>query len=389
MKKLIIIELLILLYVIFYQTVLNAYGEVMVYIINPLVWIAIAILSHAIFKEKEQQKAKYKVDILSIITILSLIYVIFFYLLGVLLGYTHNPYSTTISGIVINLFSVWLIACLKEYIRFILINIKLERHKIIILIVTFIIILISDINLTNIANENNLIDLWAKELIVPIVFNLLMMYLSYVSDYKPSIVSRTILILPSIFFSVVPDYEWFIIMSFDIVYTISAYLIIQYAIGRVRRDVPTRLINPLNPRRWIVMLILTMLIIAFGAGFFSMAPVVILTGSMEPSIKPGDLTIIRKCSIDEIKVGDVIEYQLEDFNVVHRVIGIYRYYEETLLITKGDANKSADPKPVQSDQILGKLEYTIPYLGYPAYLLKNIVNNNKEVDIEKGNDTSG
>jgi signal peptidase len=389
MKKIIIIELLILLYIIFYQTILSFYGEVVVYVINPLIWLAIAILSHAVFKDKKRQKSKYRVDVLSIITILSLIYDISFYLFGIMLGYTHNPYSTTISGIVINLFSVWLLVCLKEYVRYILINIKLEHHKNFILMVTFFVFLISDINLTNIMNENNLIDLWAKELIVPIIFNLLMMYLSYVSDYKPSVVSRTILILPTIFFSVVPDYEWFIIMAFDIIYTLSTYLIIQYAIARVIKDIPSRLINTLNPHKWIVMLISTMLIIAFGAGFFPISPVVILTGSMEPSIKPGDLIIIRKCSIDDIKVGDVIGYQLNDFNVVHRVIEIYHYYEETILITKGDANKTADVKPVSSDQILGKLEYTIPYFGYPAYLLKNIVNNNKEVDIEKGNDTSG
>jgi signal peptidase I len=231
---------------------------------------------------------------------------------------------------------------------------------------------------------NSLINLWAKELIIPIIYNLLMMYLSYITDYKPSIISRAILILPTIFFSVVPDYEWFIIMAFDIMYCLTTYLIIQYAIGKERKDVPSRLINLMNPRKWITTLILTLLIIAFGAGFFSVVPVVILTGSMEPSISPGDLVLVRKYDISDIKVGDVVEYQLDDYKVVHRVIAIHRYYDAPVLITKGDANKSADTNPVIGSQLIGKIEYTIPYIGYPAYLFQKIVNNNKEVMVEKG-----
>jgi signal peptidase len=310
-------------------------------------------------------------------------------LLGIFIGYTHNPYSTTISGVVINLFSLLLVVSLKEYVRYILLNVKLERYKNIILIILFIIFIISDINLVNAINSKSMIDLWAKELIVPIIFNLLMMYLSYVTDYKSAIISRIILILPTIIFSVVPDYEWFIIMSFSIVYSLATYLIIQYAIGRSRKDLPSRLITLLNPRKWVINLVVILLIIAFGTGLFSIAPVVILTGSMVPSIKPGDVTIIRKCNINDIKVGDVIEYSLEDYNVIHRVIAVYNYYEGTVLITKGDANKSPDIHPVTGNQVIGRLEYTIPYIGYPAYLLQNIVNNNKEIKIEMGDDVNG
>jgi signal peptidase len=356
----------------------------MIYIVNPLIWISIAATCHIFLVSNKRKEIKHSVDVLSIVSILSLIYIILFYLLGTFIGYTHNPYSTTLSGIVINLFSILLVVSIKEYTRYIILNVKIDRYKVTMLVILFIVFLISDINLGNVLNSKNLIDLWAKELIVPIIFNLLMMYLSYVDDYKPAIISRIILILPTIIFSVVPDYEWFIIMSFNIIYSLSTYLIIQYAIGKSRKDIQPRLVNVLNPRKWITTLIITLFMIAFGIGFFPISPVVILTGSMEPSIKPGDLTLIRKCNIDEIKIGDVIEYKLEDYNIVHRVIVIYNYYEETVLITKGDANKSPDVSPVTSQQVIGKLEYTIPYIGYPAYLFQKIVNNNKEVNVEKG-----
>jgi signal peptidase len=386
MKKVIILELILSIYIIIYEGYLSLLGETIVYIINPLTWLFLAVLCQVYISSKKRKEIYHGVDVLSIITILSLLYVIAYYLLGILAGYTNNPYSTGISGIIINFFSLLLVICLKEYIRYLFINVKIYNQKNIYYFSIFIVFLLSDISFLNIVNTQNILDLMSKELIIPVIYNLLMMYLAYVSDYKPAIISRTIITLPTLIFSVIPNYEWFIIMSFNIAYCLGTYIILQYVIGHKRRDLPLRLIPLLNPRKWITTLILILSTIAFGAGFLSFMPVVILTGSMEPLISPGDMIIIRRCYIEDITVGDIIEYKLEDYKIVHRVIAIYKFQGDIKLITKGDANKKADRLPVSSDQFIGKLEYTIPYVGYPSYLIKNIGNNNKQIDIEQGSD---
>jgi signal peptidase len=76
---------------------------------------------------------------------------------------------------------------------------------------------------------------------------------------------------------------------------------LQYSIDKSRKDMPSRLIVSLNPKRWITSLVINLFAIAFIAGLFPLSPVVILSGSMEPSIRPGDLVIIRRCGIDEKK----------------------------------------------------------------------------------------
>lgn len=44
--------------------------------------------------------------------------------------------------------------------------------------------------------------------------------------------------------------------------------------------------------------------------------------------------------------------------------------EEGTFITKGDANKNADPIPVAKSQIIGRVVFCLPYLGYIIYFLK-------------------
>jgi len=304
--------------------------------------------------------------------------------LGIFLVYTNNPYSTTISGIIINLYNVLLVICIKEYIRYVLINQNMRQKKIVHYILIF---LISDINLLSLLGVKFKLEsftiLFAKELLVPIMINLLMMYLSFVSTYKTIFVIRIILTIPSLIFLVVPDYEWFVIIVLNILYCLSTYLILQYSIDKSRKDMPSRLIISLNPKRWITSLVIILFAIAFIAGLFPLSPVVILSGSMEPSIRPGDLVIIRRCGIDEIKIGDIIEYNVDEYNVIHRVVDINQKSGKINLVTKGDANESIDKIPVTNEVVVGRVEYIVPYIGYHSYFLRRLVNNNR-VNIEQG-----
>jgi signal peptidase len=308
---------------------------------------------------------------------MTLLYAILYYGLGMLSGYTSNPYSTEISGLVINFFSILFLVCLKEYLRYILINVNIRKYKKIYYSFIFILFLLSDINFTNVFTDQNIIGVVAEYLTVPVTFNLFMMYLAYICNYKGPVIARAIIVLPSLIFSVVPDYNWFIITLFNSFYCLVTYVILQSAIDKKEHNF-TESTPKHHLYRWVIMLLITFFIITFGVGLWWIKPIVILTGSMVPDIKPGDMTLIRKCNIDEVVVGDIVAYNLEDFTVVHRVISITNDHDVITLITKGDANKVADKKAVTKEQFVGKLQLNIPYVGYPAYLLRNIVYNNKE-----------
>ncbi len=94
---------------------------------------------------------------------------------------------------------------------------------------------------------------------------------------------------------------------------------------------------------------------------------VVLTGSMEPKIYPGDVIIVGK--MNRYKQGDIIAFSTRGTIIVHRIYG----FEGNHVITKGDANKYVDPWKIEQSKILGKALLIIPYLGYPLILLSGLL----------------
>lgn len=93
---------------------------------------------------------------------------------------------------------------------------------------------------------------------------------------------------------------------------------------------------------------------------------VVLSGSMEPELSVGDLLIVKETS--DVKKNDVIVFQDGRSLVVHRVVEI----DEKELITKGDANNTAD-QPIDRSVVKGKVICAIPYVGNVVSFLKTPV----------------
>ncbi|MDO9398135.1 MAG: signal peptidase I [Herbiconiux sp.] len=97
-------------------------------------------------------------------------------------------------------------------------------------------------------------------------------------------------------------------------------------------------------------------------------PLTVLTQSMEPGLPPGTLIVIRPEPVADIRLGDVLTYQLESGKpavVSHRVIEkTFSTDGSTTFVTKGDNNDLADEAPVQEVQVVGTLWYSVPLLGW-------------------------
>ncbi|MGO2052182.1 MAG: signal peptidase I [Glutamicibacter sp.] len=93
----------------------------------------------------------------------------------------------------------------------------------------------------------------------------------------------------------------------------------------------------------------------------------VLTGSMRPEFPPGSLIVVRPADMEEIRIGDVVTYQLtsgEPEVVTHRVAAVSSTLSgETQFTLRGDANNT-DDDPVRPEQIRGKLWYSMPLLGF-------------------------
>jgi len=98
-------------------------------------------------------------------------------------------------------------------------------------------------------------------------------------------------------------------------------------------------------------------------------PLVVLSGSMEPTFKVGSIIYYEEILENEIQVNDVITFSLgsETF-ITHRVIDI----EDGLYQTKGDANNAPDVMKINFKNIHGRVTNTsIPLLGYYIEFVNN------------------
>ncbi len=94
----------------------------------------------------------------------------------------------------------------------------------------------------------------------------------------------------------------------------------------------------------------------------------VLTGSMEPTYKVGDIIVIKVTAPEDLKKGDVITFISEDptlkgQTVTHRIVSVTDDNGKIKFETKGDNNKVADETLVTQDKVLGKVQFKIPFVG--------------------------
>jgi signal peptidase len=103
-------------------------------------------------------------------------------------------------------------------------------------------------------------------------------------------------------------------------------------------------------------------------------PMIVLTDSMYPEIKSGDLIICHTAEADEIRVDDVITF-FDPMGsgtsvVTHRVLEIVEDGDSISFRTKGDNNNAEDQVLVPEKNLIGTYQKRIPALGNVAMFMQ-------------------
>lgn len=99
---------------------------------------------------------------------------------------------------------------------------------------------------------------------------------------------------------------------------------------------------------------------------------VVLSGSMEPAMSPGDVIVVEEVPPSSISAGDVVTFATESEArpTTHRVIEVVQTEQGLAFRTKGDANEDPDPALVTAGQVRGVVPtvgghlFVIPLVGY-------------------------
>ena len=80
--------------------------------------------------------------------------------------------------------------------------------------------------------------------------------------------------------------------------------------------------------------------------------------SMSPSIKKGELLIVKPIALEEAEIGEIVAFRRDESQSVlttHRVIQKGQERDQRYIITKGDRNPNRDLPLVSSQEVLGKV----------------------------------
>ena len=104
--------------------------------------------------------------------------------------------------------------------------------------------------------------------------------------------------------------------------------------------------------------------------FFGWKPFIVLSGSMETEIFPGDLVIVKDVGTDGLKVDDVIAFKSGDIVVTHRIVEIIEENGIKKYKTKGDNNNTQDVGEVLPEKVEGLYKFRIAKLGNLAMFIQ-------------------
>ena len=387
--KILFIYLAVVLYVsfcsiLFINDIIGKYTMV----INPIFWLTIFGVVLYLMKDNED-RFKGKTDKIQTVFIIILGYLIFYFLSGLFFGYSRSPYSHAIISVIKNIWAFLSVIICQEYIRSVLVN-NARKSKLfyILIIILFILIEINFYKFESNFISGEIAFKYISATIFPIIVrNILLVYLVSVGGYKASLVYRLPIAFANLILPIFPDLNWFVSALYDTVLPFVVFLQINYLHTKKEERVSRKRIRKQNPIKKIPFIVFLFLFVSFIAGFFKYMPVAVMSNSMANLIKRGDVVVIEKLSdsdIENIKLYDIVEYELDNHIVVHRVIKIEQTKDgKYKFITKGDHNGAPDNKKVSEEQIIGKVKFKIPNVGYPAVLLNDFFESTKP-DVEMG-----
>jgi signal peptidase len=100
---------------------------------------------------------------------------------------------------------------------------------------------------------------------------------------------------------------------------------------------------------------------------------IVLTSSMSPAIPAGSMIVVAETAPSEVQQDDVITFDspggIEETatgpeRVTHRVVEVVQENGDPHFRTQGDANDEPDPNLVPPGNLIGRVMFSIPLVGY-------------------------
>jgi signal peptidase I len=354
------------------------------YLLQPLMWGALAVYAWLAGRNSANKtigRLASGSSFMMLAVAVGMIQVVMYIAGGVITGFGRNPASMTVTGIITNLFFVGTALAAFEFSRAYLVGRLGHKKPFLAIALIAIFFTIASIPLSQmtgfaprIESSNIVLSSWLPLL----AENLFATALALTSGAPAALAYRGILAAFWWFCPVLPDLEWslkgLIGVAAPLVGLVTAnnHLTAWKNRGKPRKRVGAESL----PAGWIVAALACVLVVWFVVGVFPWKPTLVGSGSMSPYMKTGDVVMVVKIDPAVVTVGDIIVFkQVEgdnSINVMHRVIGTVDVAGKTCFVTKGDANNTEDPDPVDPSAVKGRVSAVIPKIGWVSVAIKSL-----------------
>ncbi len=384
----IIVGLLGLIYV-FLNTIIPHQGIIGTYLLNPVLWILLAIVTLLIASKDGLSILRFSRvrrwylgnSPLQAGLLIGGFQVALLIIVGLFGGFGTSPYSFSPFSILTNLFYISAFLLGTEISRAYLIKrgAHTKRYTTLIIGLTtllYVLLQLTPSQLTQLqtAETTALLEFIGKVLITSIAMNLLASYLSYMGGATASIAYTGTLLAFEWFSPLLPNPHWTILALVGTIAPAIGFTIIQSSIREPGQQKKKRHKTKGSEQGWTAVAIFSVIMVFFSFGYLGVKPTVIYSGSMNPTVEVGDIVLIQKVDTTSIQPGDIIQFYQDNVTVIHRVVRTTESDGQKHFITKGDANDDPDFKPVPLNYVLGKSVFTIPKLGWIQIFIKSIIN---------------
>ena len=365
--------LLVYIFNCFNSKLLNAYT------LNLFLLIIDFIFFLALGFEKENKRLRNEISFN--LFMCSTIFLLLYYLLGIVIGFAKNNNYLTLYGLTVFIIPTFLTIIFKEHLRKSLLT-KCGNNKFLI-IYTFLVFIMIDISTSlSVLNYKNVHDVFifiVLTLLPSITTNILATYINIKVGYQPVIIYLLIITMYQYIIPIVPNPNQYLKSIIDFILPIIILFRIMKKINQYS-DEEYDISIDYNKKSFFILGLPFMLILClvyFVSGYFKYYALAIASGSMHPEFDRGSVVIVERTddkydNYDKLKEGEIIAYKCENSIVVHRLIKIIKTNDETFYYTKGDANDNEDNYPIIKENIIGIVRIKVPYIGYPTVWFSEI-----------------
>jgi len=370
-KSIYLLEIIMLVMVACFMPILQ-YTKLNKYMLKVAFSSIILILCLLRFGIKKDNHILKKYSVL-IVIIHILITLIFTYFLGLFIGFSKSLFSLRINTIINGLVLTTIDVVAINLVRFIIAKNSFENKKPIIFYTMIIIVLQVMVQMINnpLITSFDIFEFICVTVIVTIARETLCSYMTYNIGLAPTLlydllVNIYIYVLPivpalnSFLYSVI-----FVILPFSVYYALHKLLNKYETRALIVKERISKLIF------WPIFLVLIFVVILV-AGIFNHKMIAIASNSMKPVFSRGDAIIYEKVSAEEVNIGDVLVFERDGKIITHRVIRKYTTNDDIIFVTKGDSNNAEDSGFVHKNEVLGRGEKVVKWVGYPTVIFSEI-----------------